>query len=243
MAKKKTQKISVNTMDEIMKRCQNTEVVEWNGLQVVIKKTLTLEEMLCFANSVVKSCFDQGDGSYLPEVKDFAIRSNIMERYANFALPSNLDKQYDMVIRSGAVEMIMNYINFSQFSELMKAIDAKIQNTADAHRCDRFTKEAERIDQREDQAEIDDQCRQRQRTVLQRFQIRKDADGEKASEQRRRQKTGKRNIQIARGNQRRNQCADHRRCGKARRSCRCYGRSQLRDPRRYDHRYLRICQL
>jgi len=133
MAKKKTQKISVNTMDEIMKGCQNTEVVEWNGLQVVIKKTLTLEEMLCFANSVVKSCFDQGDGSYLPEVKDFAIRSNIMERYANFALPSNLDKQYDMVIRSGAVEMIMNYINFSQFSELMKAIDAKIQNTADAH--------------------------------------------------------------------------------------------------------------
>ena len=89
--------------------------------------------MLCFTNSVVKSCFDQADGSYLPEVKDFAIRSNIMERYANFTLPNNLEKQYDMVIRSGAVEMIMNYVNFSQFSELMKAIDAKVQNTADAH--------------------------------------------------------------------------------------------------------------
>lgn len=133
MAKKKIQKISVNAMDEMMKGYQNTEVVEWNGLQVVIKKNLTLEEMLCFANSVIKSCFDQGDGSYLPEVKDFAIRSNIMERYANFTLPGNLEKQYDMVIRSGAVEMIMNHINFAQFSELMKAIDAKVQNTADAH--------------------------------------------------------------------------------------------------------------
>lgn len=133
MAKKKIQKISVNAMDEMMKGYQNTEVVEWNGLQVVIKKNLTLEEMLCFANSVIKSCFDQGDGSYLPEVKDFAIRSNIMERYANFTLPGNLEKQYDMVIRSGAVEMIMNHINFAQFSELMKAIDAKLQNAADAN--------------------------------------------------------------------------------------------------------------
>ena len=133
MAKKRIQRISINAMDEMMSGYQNTETVEWNGLQVVIKKNLTLDEMLCFTNSVVKSCFDQADGSYLPEVKDFAIRSNIMERYANFTLPNNLEKQYDMVIRSGAVEMIMNYVNISQFGELMKAIDAKVQNTADAH--------------------------------------------------------------------------------------------------------------
>ena len=67
----------------------------------------------------------------------------------------------------------------------------------------------------ENQAEIDNQRRQRQRTVLQCFQIRENADGEKASEQCRRQKTGKRNIQVARSDQRRNQCADHCGCGKA----------------------------
>lgn len=133
MAKKKTQKISVNAMDEIMKRYQTTETVEWNGLQVVIKKNLSLEEMMTFANSVVKSCFDQANGAYMPEVKDFAIRANVLDMYTNFTLPKDLEKQYDMVIRSGAVEMVLNHINYMQFNELVKAIDSKLQNTADAN--------------------------------------------------------------------------------------------------------------
>lgn len=133
MAKKKIQKISVNAMDEIMKRFDTVETIEWNGLQVVIKKNLSLEEMMTFANSVVKSCFDQASGAYMPEVKDFAIRANVLDMYTNFTLPKDLDKQYDMVIRSGAVEMVLNYINYAQFNELVKAIDSKLQNTADAN--------------------------------------------------------------------------------------------------------------
>lgn len=133
MAKKKIQKISVNAMDEIMKRFDTVETIEWNGLQVVIKKNLSLEEMMTFANSVVKSCFDQASGAYMPEVKDFAIRANVLDMYTNFTLPKDLSKQYDMVIRSGAVEMVLNYINYAQFNELVKAIDSKLQNTADAN--------------------------------------------------------------------------------------------------------------
>lgn len=133
MAKKKIQKISVNAMDEIMKRFNTVETVEWNGLQVVIKKSLSLEEMMAFANSVVKSCFDQASGAYMPEIKDFAIRANVLDMYTNFTLPKDLGKQYDMVVQSGAVEMVLNYINYVQFNELVKAIDSKLQNTADAN--------------------------------------------------------------------------------------------------------------
>lgn len=133
MAKKKIQKISVNAMDGIMKRFDAVETIEWNGLQVVIKKNLSLEEMMTFANSVVKSCFDQASGAYMPEVKDFAIRANVLDMYTNFTLPKDLSKQYDMVIWSGAVEMVLNYINYAQFNELVKAIDSKLQNTADAN--------------------------------------------------------------------------------------------------------------
>lgn len=133
MAKKKIQKISVNAMDEIMKPYKTVETVEWNGLQVVIKKNLSLEEMMTFANSVVKSCFDQASGAYMPEIKDFAIRANVLDMYTNFTLPKDLSKQYEMVIQSGAVEMVLNNINCMQFNELVKAIDAKLQNTADAN--------------------------------------------------------------------------------------------------------------
>jgi len=69
----------------------------------------------------------------MPEVKDFAIRANVLDMYTNFTLPKDLSKQYDMVIRSGAVEMVLNYINYVQFNELVKAIDSKLQNTADAN--------------------------------------------------------------------------------------------------------------
>lgn len=133
MAKKKIKRISVNAMDEILKDYENTETIQWNGIEVVITKNLSLEEMMAFADSVVKSCFDQASGTYMPEIKDFAIRSNIMERYANFTLPSKVERQYDVVIRSGVVEEILRHINFSQFDELLKAIDAKLQNAADAN--------------------------------------------------------------------------------------------------------------
>lgn len=133
MAKKKIKRISVNAMDEILKDYENTETIQWNGIEVIITKNLSLEEMMAFADSVVKSCFDQASGTYMPEIKDFAIRSNIMERYANFTLPSKVERQYDVVIRSGVVEEIMRHINFAQFDELLKAIDAKLQNAADAN--------------------------------------------------------------------------------------------------------------
>ena len=133
MAKKKIKRISVNAMDEILKDYENTETIQWNGIEVVITKNLSLEEMMAFADSVVKSCFDQASGTYMPEIKDFAIRSNIMERYANFTLPSKVERQYDVVIRSGVVEEILRHNNFSQFDELLKAIDAKLQNAADAN--------------------------------------------------------------------------------------------------------------
>ena len=133
MAKKKIKRISVNEMDEILSRYTNTEIVQWNGLEVQIMKSLSLEDMLAFADSVIKSCFDQDTGAYLPEVKDFIIRCNVIERYSNFSMPSKLERKYDMAVRSGAYEMILNHIDIAQFTELMRAIEAKLQNAADAN--------------------------------------------------------------------------------------------------------------
>lgn len=133
MTKRKIKRISVNEVDEIMKGVENTETVQWNGLDIVITRSLSLVDMMEFVDGVVKSCFDQTTGAYMPEIKDFAIRLNIMEKYANFTLPSNVERKYDIVVRSGAVEEIMSHINLVQFGELIKAIDAKLQNAADAN--------------------------------------------------------------------------------------------------------------
>lgn len=136
MATKKTKskKISVAAMDEIMKRYDETETVQWNGLEVIIKKNLSMDDMLNFVDSVVNSCFDAQTGEYRPEAKDFAMRVNILTRYANFALPErNVEHQYQIAVLSGAVDMILNYVNTAQFYEMGRAIDAKIEHKASAN--------------------------------------------------------------------------------------------------------------
>lgn len=131
---KKVKRVSISVLDEIVKqKYQPLKVVEWNGIEVTIKPTLSLEEMLRFADSVSKSCFDSVTGAYLPEVKDFAIRCNIMDTYANFTLPDKNEHKYILAMCSGAVEMIMEHINLAQFNELVDSIDAKVDNLAEAN--------------------------------------------------------------------------------------------------------------
>ena len=131
---KKTKKVSVSAMDAILKNTyEATETVEWNGTEFVIQKSLEMDEMLNFVDSVVRSCFAASTNEYRPEAKDFAVRVNIMTRYANIAMPNKVEHQYTLAVCSGVVEMIMENINRAQFNEMMRAIDAKVNNIASAN--------------------------------------------------------------------------------------------------------------
>lgn len=131
---KKIKRVSISALDEIVKqKYQPLKVVEWNGVEVTIKPTLSLQEMLRFADSVTKSCFDIVTGAYLPEAKNFAIRCNVMDTYANFSLPENNEHKYILAMCSGAFEMVMEHINMAQYHELINAINAKIDNQASAN--------------------------------------------------------------------------------------------------------------
>lgn len=131
---KKVKKVSVSMMDAILKNTyEATETVEWSGTEFVIQKSLEMDEMLNFVDSVVRSCFAASTNEYRPEAKDFAVRVNIMTRYANIAMPNKVEHQYTLAVCSGVVEMIMEHINRAQFNEMMRAIDAKVNNIAAAN--------------------------------------------------------------------------------------------------------------
>lgn len=130
----KPSKLSVNDMDKIMAELDpNEKVVEWHGLEVRIKKMLSLTDMMSFVRDVTSSCFAKDTHEFIPEIRDFAIRMNVMEMYANFKLPTNLVKRYDVVMRSGAFEMIMEHIDAAQYCSIIGAIDKKIANMAEAN--------------------------------------------------------------------------------------------------------------
>jgi hypothetical protein len=123
---KSEKKISINALDKIIKENYNGMITaEWCGIDVTIKKNLSFKDMLEFVNDVVDSCF-QDDGRFMPEIVDFAVKSNILTKYANYSLPDKLDHRYEILYYTDAVGFVTQYINNEQLSEILASIHKKI---------------------------------------------------------------------------------------------------------------------
>lgn len=123
---KNEKKVSINSLDKVIKEnFTNKASIEWHGLEVAIKHNLSFTEMLEFVNDVVMSCF-QDDGDFVPEVMDFAIKSNILSKYANLSLPDKLEHRYEIIYNSDAVDFVCQNINMQQLREITASIDRKI---------------------------------------------------------------------------------------------------------------------
>lgn len=123
---KNEKRISINTLDKVMKEKFDNQTIDmWNDIEVVMKRNLSMTETLEFANDVVMSCFSDSNG-FIPEVLDFAIKSNILTKYANFTLPDNLEHRHEIIYCSDAVSFVLQHINMEQLREITASIDRKI---------------------------------------------------------------------------------------------------------------------
>lgn len=130
----KIKKISVNAFEEaVNEQYEPIRTVEWNGISIVVKHTLTLHDMLAFVNSVVTNCFSDNDAAYMPEIKDFATRSCIIEYYTNISLPTNVEKRYDLLYHSSILDAIMPNVDQPQFNSMIRAIEEKTSHIAQAN--------------------------------------------------------------------------------------------------------------
>lgn len=126
-------KISVNAFEKVAKTTALPVVIEqWFGNELIINPTLSLTEMLTFVNDVVNSCFDD-QGDYVPEILDFVIGCSILEKYANFSLPKNLESRYELIYNTNAVDTVYSHINQVQFKVIRSAIDKKIKYMCDTN--------------------------------------------------------------------------------------------------------------
>lgn len=123
---KNEKRVSVNAFERVMKNnFANTQTIQWYDIEVVVKRSLSVTEMLAFVNNVVESVFDS-DGNYTPEAMDFAVRLNILTRYANFTMPKDVLKQYEFVYGTDAVDAVTEFINMTQLKEITAAIKRKV---------------------------------------------------------------------------------------------------------------------
>lgn len=131
----KIKKISINALEKCVKEAVGEPIVtkEWRGININIKTRLGLMEMMTFVDGVVKTCFTDNDTRYTPEVRDFAIRCSVLEMYANFTLPNNVEKRYELAYGCDAYKTIMESIDMSQFDAMLRAIDDKVEHLAEAN--------------------------------------------------------------------------------------------------------------
>ncbi len=130
---KDIKKISINKFEQALNNDNiiTERLIDTEDVAIQIKKTITLPEMILFVQEVVEACVDGENGEYIPEAYDFAIRSAVLTHYANFAMPTNLDKQYWLVYNTRAFEQVINNINEHQFNDIIRAIDRKIKYMLD----------------------------------------------------------------------------------------------------------------
>lgn len=134
MAKKDTKRVSISAWEKVMKEhFDNTPVhVDWNGIEVEVKKLLPLKEMIVFVEEIVEACFGK-DGVFLPQAEPFAIRSGVLSHYAGFAMPESLEKQYELVMGTDAADVVLMNINRAQLDDLIEAADRKIDFICDSN--------------------------------------------------------------------------------------------------------------
>jgi hypothetical protein len=130
----KIKRISVNAMERVVKESGDNIVTKsWHGNELIIKRRIGLMEMMGFVDGVVKTCFNEEDGSYRPEVRDFAVRCSILDTYANFTLPENIENRYMFVYSCDAVDAVFEEIDQTQFELIQDAINERIAYAADAN--------------------------------------------------------------------------------------------------------------
>lgn len=123
---KETKRISINKLEALLEKETEREVEIAPDVNIRIKKRLSLAEMLSFVNEVVESCVDIPSGEYLPELREFAIRANVLTRYANFTLPTNVERKYELVFGTSAYETVICYIDTNQLNEIRDVIDRRV---------------------------------------------------------------------------------------------------------------------
>lgn len=122
------------TKEDITVKFTLTE--EEDGPEVIVRKALPLSEMWEAVDEIVEMCMPtinvgtedepKMEQVFMPENRDFAVRRIIMSRYANFKLPQDFSKQYDLMYCTPVYQKVANCIDQMQLMEMVGAAERKL---------------------------------------------------------------------------------------------------------------------
>lgn len=101
--------------------------IKIGDVDVNIKYTISMDEAFRFSNSVVDLCYSDKDSSYSPEIKDFAIRVNLVSRYTNIELPESTEDKYMFLYATDVFDIVRREVNPRQLRSIIYGIDERIE--------------------------------------------------------------------------------------------------------------------
>lgn len=105
-------------------------VLEWNGVQISVKESLRLDEMLGFMKQYAARCFSE-DGEYLPEMRIAAFRITTLEYFTDAVLPEDIHQAFDLAMMTDLYESVTAKINPDYFTFICDAASEKVEYLAD----------------------------------------------------------------------------------------------------------------
>lgn len=113
---------SASDIMQIWKHDSGAQDVLWNGKTVSVKKLLSFREVSQFINAVMDLCFDSEHEIAVPEAADFAIRLNVLMRYAGIMMDTEIEEQYRIVYESGLYEAVAEAVNAAQLDAIRQTV-------------------------------------------------------------------------------------------------------------------------
>lgn len=129
---KKTNRVSINALERFCKEAtpdimQRTFSIGDETITYEVKFRLTLEESMRFIEDVVKEAVMPNDGMIVPLAQSYIIGKNILVYYANFTMPSDESKAYELVLgANGIIGDIIGCIDNAQYQMLLAGVRDRV---------------------------------------------------------------------------------------------------------------------
>lgn len=122
-------KVKVSELKKLNKSIDNTIQVEYNGLNIEVKKYLPFQEKLNLATSIYKMSLNDAELVLIDKnAREIAKVYLITQYYTNISLPKDVLEAYDLLMSTGVYEVIVK-----QIPDEIIMIDMMIDNIEKYH--------------------------------------------------------------------------------------------------------------
>lgn len=118
--------------------------ITWNGLDIEVKKTISLTEAVILVDNVVSASYSSTTGEYRPDFQHFTFEAAIITFFTNIELSNDSNAIYQILYGTSLFDTIRQSISQKQLSMLHTAVEKRV-NYLNNSNIERVAKEINRL--------------------------------------------------------------------------------------------------